>query len=583
MRLKELPKFDRPREKFLEKGPDALADGELLAILLGSGIKGTNVKVLSQKILKKFGNNLLNTKVEDLTQIQGIGEAKALQIASMLALAGRLYDKQNAPDNLVLTAQDAIALVSDLKEKKQEHIVCLYLNARNALLKKEIISIGTLDKSIIHPREIFAPGLEMRASGVILAHNHPSGDPKPSEQDKQVAKRIIEAGKLMGVNVVDFLIIAKNGAHSILGDIKDTKLTDTEYVAEGEQSSLFDLLVDANQAYFSGNGINTIAPSIKKGALRFIDLFAGIGGFHMAFHNIGAECVFVSEWDSAAQKTYRHNFYDTSPGVFDLGNFVGDITKIDSKNIPDFDILTAGFPCQPFSIAGYKKGFNDEGRGNLFFDIVRILKDKKPKAFLLENVKNLKTHDSGRTIKIIREELKKIGYAVDDKVLNTMEYGNIPQNRERIYIVGFLDKKMFDKFSFPEKTPLKKTIYDCLEKNVGGEYYYNGKNLYSELRNEVKNKGTVYQWRRKYVRENKSGACPTLTANMGMGGHNVPIVLDDKGIRKITPRECANFQGFPKDFKLPDLADSHLYKQFGNSVSVPVVERIALNIKKALT
>jgi len=367
-KLKDLPKFDRPREKFLEKGSDALTDGELLAILLGSGIKGTNVKVLSQKIIKKFGNNLLNAKVEDLTKISGIGQAKALQISAVLALAGRLYDKQNAPDNLVLSAQDAMALMSDLKDKKQEHLVCLYLNARNALIKKETISIGTLDKSIIHPREIFAPGLEMRTAGVILAHNHPSGDPKPSEQDKQVAKRIIEAGKLMGVNVVDFLIIAKNGTHSILGEIKNTKPTDTEYLAEGEQSSLFDLLVDANRAYFLGKGVNISSPPNKRnGALRFIDLFAGIGGFHIAFHNVGAECVFVSEWDSAAQKTYRHNFYGISPEVFDSGNFVGDITKIDSKNIPDFDILTAGFPCQPFSIAGYKKGFNDERRGNLFF------------------------------------------------------------------------------------------------------------------------------------------------------------------------------------------------------------------------
>ena len=246
-RIKDIPKFDRPREKFLEKGPDALTDSDLLAILLGSGIKGTNVKVLAQKTIKKFGDNLLNATVDDLVQISGIGQAKALQIASVLALAGRLYDKQNAPDNLVLSAQDAISLVSDLKEKKQEHLVCLYLNARNALIKKEIISIGTLDKSIIHPREIFAPGLEMHAAAVILVHNHPSGDPSPSEQDKQVAKRIIEAGKLMGVNVVDFIIVAKNGIYSVLGETRNTKLTNTEYVAEGAMASLFDLLVDENQ------------------------------------------------------------------------------------------------------------------------------------------------------------------------------------------------------------------------------------------------------------------------------------------------------------------------------------------------
>ncbi len=334
-KLKDIPKFDRPREKFLEKGADALSDSELLAILLGSGIKGTNVKVLAQKILKKFGDNFLNVTVDDLKQIDGIGPAKALQIVSVLALAGRLYDKQNAPDNLILSAEDAAAQVSELKEKKQEHLVCLYVNARNALLKKETVSIGTLDKSIIHPRDIFAPALEMRAAAVILVHNHPSGDPRPSEQDKQVAKRIIEAGQLMGINVVDFLIIAKNGVHSILGEIKKTELMNTEYVAEGSQSSLFDLLVDANQAYFYEKGLSQDSPKNKKenDNLRFIDLFAGIGGFHIAFHNAGAECVFVSEWDEPAQKTYRHNLYKISPEMFDSGNFIGDITKVKSFSL----------------------------------------------------------------------------------------------------------------------------------------------------------------------------------------------------------------------------------------------------------
>ncbi|MFA6077304.1 MAG: DNA repair protein RadC [Candidatus Paceibacterota bacterium] len=243
-KLKDTPKFDRPREKFLEKGADALSDSELLAILLGSGIKGTNVKVLAQKILKKFGDNFLNVTVDDLKQIDGIGPAKALQIVSVLALAGRLYDKQNAPDNLILSAEDAVAQVSELKEKKQEHLVCLYLNARNALIKKETVSIGSLDKSIAEPREVFALALAMHAAGVILVHNHPSGDSTPSEQDKKVAKRMIEAGKLMGVNVIDFLIIAKNKSHTILGDIHDTELTETEYVADGATASLFDLLVD---------------------------------------------------------------------------------------------------------------------------------------------------------------------------------------------------------------------------------------------------------------------------------------------------------------------------------------------------
>ncbi|MFH1402333.1 MAG: DNA repair protein RadC [Patescibacteria group bacterium] len=334
-KIKDIPKVDRPREKFLEKGPDALTKSELLAILLGSGIKGTNVKMLAQKILRKFGKNFINTTVDELTQISGIGQAKALQIASAFALACRIQNECDNSDNLILSAKDAVALVSDLKDKKQEHLVCLYLNARNLLLKKETVSIGTLDKSLIHPREIFAPGLKMHAAGVILIHNHPSGDVEPSEQDKQVAKRIIEAGKLMGINVIDFLIVAKNNSHSILGELQNTKLADTEYIAEGEQAALFDLLVDANQVYFYDTNTNDKTPKHdnKKNTLRFIDLFAGIGGFHTAFHNAGAKCVFVSEWDEQAQKTYRHNFYNMSPEVFHAGNFVGDITEIKSFSL----------------------------------------------------------------------------------------------------------------------------------------------------------------------------------------------------------------------------------------------------------
>lgn len=318
--------------------------------------------------------------------------------------------------------------------------------------------------------------------------------------------------------------------------------------------------------------------------MKFIDLFAGIGGIKIGFENAGFQCVFSNDFDENAKITFDLNFSE----IFETEKqmVLGDIQKIPASKIPDFDILCGGFPCQPFSIAGYKQGFNDEkDRGNLFFDIVRILKAKKPKAFLLENVKNLKTHDRGNTLKVILGKLEKeLGYFVKVKVLNTMEYGNLPQNRERIYIVGFLDKKVYDKFSFPEKIKLTKTIHDCLEeKEVDDKYYYNDKPLYEVLKKDVKKRDTVYQWRRKYVRENKNNVCPTLTANMGMGGHNVPLVLNGKGIRKLTPRECANFQGFPKNYKLPNIADSHLYKQFGNSVSIPVIQRIAQNMNKALT
>lgn len=315
----------------------------------------------------------------------------------------------------------------------------------------------------------------------------------------------------------------------------------------------------------------------KMREIKFIDLFAGIGGIKIGFENAGFKCVFSNDFDKNCKITFDSNFQENGNSLF-----LEDICKIKSDIIPSFDVLTAGFPCQPFSIAGYQKGFSDKGRGNLFFEIVRILREKKPLALLLENVKNLKSHNNGSTYRIILDELNALGYHVNATTLNTMEHGNIPQNRERIYIIGFQSKIAFGNFSFPKKVKLTKTIHDCLEKEVNDKYYYNGKPLYKNLEMEVKRKDTVYQWRRKYVRENKSGVCPTLTANMGMGGHNVPIIRDQIGVRKLTPRECANFQGFPKSYKLPEIADSNLYKQIGNSVSIPVVQRIADNIRKAL-
>lgn len=309
---------------------------------------------------------------------------------------------------------------------------------------------------------------------------------------------------------------------------------------------------------------------------KTLDLFAGIGGIRMGFERAGFETVFSNDFDPYCKSTYDLN-YKTAQLT------VGDIQKIKSASFPDFDVLLGGFPCQPFSVAGYRRGFLDTGRGNLFFEIVRILRDKKPAAFLLENVKNLKSHDNNKTFKIISGALADIGYHVKVEVLNSMEHGNVPQNRERVYIAGFKSKKDRDAFNFPDEISLSKTVADILEDSVEDKYYYNDSPLYKKLKEVIKSPNTVYQWRRAYVRENKSGVCPTLTANMGMGGHNVPLVKDKKGIRKLTPRECARLQGFPESYKLPkDLPDTKLYKQFGNSVTVSVVEMVARQMIKAL-
>lgn len=309
---------------------------------------------------------------------------------------------------------------------------------------------------------------------------------------------------------------------------------------------------------------------------KSLDLFAGVGGIRIGFERAGFETVFGNDFDAYCKATYDLNFKDVPLTV-------ADIAKVKSSGLPSFDILLGGFPCQPFSIAGYRRGFLDTGRGDLFFEIVRILRDKKPTAVFLENVKNLKSHDGGKTFNIISDALADLGYHVKVKVLNSAEYGGVPQNRERVYIVGFKSKKAYDAFEFPEPIKLMKNVADILEKDVDQKYYYANSPLYPELKKVIKSPNTVYQWRRIYVRENKSGVCPTLTANMGMGGHNVPLIRDSKGIRKLTPRECARLQGFPDSYKLPkDLPDTKLYKQFGNSVTVTVIERVAKQIMKAL-
>lgn len=320
---------------------------------------------------------------------------------------------------------------------------------------------------------------------------------------------------------------------------------------------------------------------------NFIDLFAGIGGFHIAMHKNGGKCVFASEWDKNARITYQHNFEKISPELFSSGNFASDITKVDPKNIPDFDVLCAGFPCQAFSVAGLRQGFADT-RGTLFFNIEKILEVKRPKAFILENVKNLQTHDSGKTFETMIEVLEqKLKYKVFYKVLNSMEYSNVPQNRERIFIVGFDPKqvKNFSSFEFPSKVKLTKTIKDVLEHTEQDSIYYykESHRYYKSLSEKLNSSDTVYQWRRVYIRENKSNVCPTLTANMGGGGHNVPLIIDDFGIRKLTPLECLGFQGYPKSFKFPKgMANSHCYKQAGNSVVVPLVMKVAKLVSDCL-
>jgi DNA (cytosine-5)-methyltransferase 1 len=305
--------------------------------------------------------------------------------------------------------------------------------------------------------------------------------------------------------------------------------------------------------------------------IKIIDLFAGIGGIRLGFENASnnIECVFTSEWDKYSQITYKENYPNEE--VF------GDITKIDEKLIPNHDILLAGFPCQAFSQAGLGKGFSDT-RGTLFFDIERILIEKQPKAFLLENVKRLKTHDEGKTLKIILKHLKKAGYKnIYFQVLRARDFG-LPQNRERIFIVGFLDDKI--KFEFPKPILSKTSVGDILQSRVDDKYTISDKLWAGHKRrkreNKLKGKGFGYG-----IVDKNSEYTNTISARYYKDGSE--ILLSQQGLnpRKLTPRECARLQGFPDSFKIP-VSDTQAYRQFGNSVPVNVIEKVAKQMLKHL-
>lgn len=316
--------------------------------------------------------------------------------------------------------------------------------------------------------------------------------------------------------------------------------------------------------------------------LTVASFFTGVGGIDLGFESQGFRTIYANEFDEKARETFALNF----PHV-QLDE--RDIREVSASEVPSTDIIVGGFPCQAFSIEGYRQGFHDEkGRGTLFFELARIVEEKQPSAIFLENVKNLVRHDKGNTLRVILKTLEDLGYFVTYSVMNAAEFGNIPQGRERIYIVGFKDKSVSERFQFPDKVELTKSVFDVIDfkTQVEEQYYYKeDKHYYPLLRDNIVSIGSIYEYRRgNTIRENKSGVVPTLLASMGTGGNNVPLILTEDGeIRKLTPRECFNIQGFPRSYKFPEnIANSHLYKQAGNSVVVPVVSRIAKQIKLAL-
>ena len=301
-------------------------------------------------------------------------------------------------------------------------------------------------------------------------------------------------------------------------------------------------------------------------SFKFIDLFAGIGGIRLGFESVGGECVFSSEWDKAACQTYSANFGEQP---------AGDITKIEAKDIPDFDILLGGFPCQPFSILGDKEGFNHETQGTLFFEIERILKEKRPPAFMLENVRNFVAHDKGRTLKVVVEHLEALGYKVHWKVLNALDFG-VPQKRERIIIVGFLGDVEFE---FPEPIPVEDrlTLEDILETKVDEKYY-----VRKEIRDSRLERLKDKNYPKPYIsHENIAGSItphPYSSALRAGASANYILINDE---RRPTERELLRIQGFPDSFKVV-VSYSQLRHQTGNSVAVPVIKAVAKQMVNAL-
>lgn len=309
----------------------------------------------------------------------------------------------------------------------------------------------------------------------------------------------------------------------------------------------------------------------------FIDLFSGTGAFSYVLEKNNYECVFANDLLQESKVIYELNNKKNIFHLEDINNI-----KIE-ETIPKFDILTGGFNCQPFSIAGKRLGFRDN-RTNSFWKIIEILNYHKPQIFILENVKNLLSHDGKKTFITIKKSLEDAGYYIKYKVLDTGKISGVPQHRERLYIVGFLDKNKYHKFNLDFEEKVNKNIVNFLEKDIHEKYYYSDKyKVFGKIQNEIiKNidENICYQYRRHYVRENKNNVCPTLTANMGGGGHNVPLIKDSKGIRKLPPRECFNLQGFPNSYMLPKISDSKLYSLAGNAISIPILELIINKIKQ---
>jgi len=631
--IKEIPLALRPREKFKKYGVSFLDNSELLAILLGSGVEGKNVSEISKSLIKKYANKLVDTDYKELMKEKGIGEVKAIQLQCVFELSKRLLQTDTTKP-IITSPSDLEEFLTPLKKEKKEHLVAFYLSPTNHLLAQETISIGTVDTNLIHPREIFAPAFEHRATGVIIAHNHPFGSCEPSKEDSYITKKIIEAGEVVGVKLIDHIIVSSTQNYSFLDAKYENNNTEQLYLKQGAvQQSLFDFYcndvfqipstMQNKKEIESTDWLNKelINPNAH---IRIGTLFSGIGAIEQAFKrlNLSHTIMFAGDIDINVKKSYFANYH------FQHTNWHDDITKFSAKQYENsVDLLVGGSPCQAFSMVGKRLGLEDT-RGTLFYEYARIISETQPKVFIYENVKGLLSHDKGRTWDVVKDIFNQLGYKLHYQTMNSRDYG-IPQNRERIIVVGFKDHSI--DFEFPKPMKLEYTMQDFLEDFTDSKYYLKEKGIKFVTSSKNKNKrytqinGNValcqkanqqFNWHGDFIFENAkenefdefifdvndveekyylsdklkkyvlaSGtknfktstttdlqiARPLLQTMHKMHRAGVDNYVTHKGrIRKLTPRECLRLMGFRDDFKIV-VSDTQVYRQAGNSIVVDVL------------
>ena len=476
-KIKDWPKSDRPREKFLKKGPEALSKADLLAIILGNGIKGENVQELASHIIKKYGNKFLDVTINELKTINGIGTAKALQIVSAISLIKRFYEEDAQREIIVRDYKDVLSLTYDLRDKKKEYLVCLYLNAKNILIKKEIISIGILDKSLIHPREVFNPAIQLNSAGIIIAHNHPTGNPQPSIEDEEVMERFIQAGELVGIPILDFIIIGDKDYYSFHKKIRNCGKSKSYdgYVAEGVQLTLFDLLESKKT-----NALTNVS-SVEKNSSNFKNAAEGIH-----FTNTLTKPNTLSGYFRAQNRRYLGNKYKLLGFIEDIVSekccaiesfcdiFAGTGVVGERFNKPEIKIISNDFLFSNYvcleAFLNTSIIFNDIAEK---IDYLNSLKADEDNYFSINFGNTYFSLTNAKKIGAVREEIDKIASSKDEK--NILLCSLIYATDKIANTVGHYDafRKNMDMLQ-----PLKLLIpYINFSNNGNNEIYKNDANI----------------------------------------------------------------------------------------------------------